>query len=217
MNDKDIIKLHLTNSYIKSNNKIYFSGFCGGLKDARKMTGRNLDTGEKDSSNKFGHLGSWLGTIGYLSILDQIGTCFKKIDGPIIEENKSGIIKALKQFTNLSDDVIDAIYALRNSFAHDFSLQNVGRRPGLIHHFIVDNSNVNPLITLPTINWDGIIQNKSNQNVTLVNLQALGDCVELLITNLINLNNHNQVEIVLEGGKNELIERYLFVTGEKVI
>ncbi|MBL7913117.1 MAG: hypothetical protein JNJ41_18785 [Bacteroidia bacterium] len=217
MTDQDAISFHLTNSYIQSSQFTFFSGFCGALKDARKMTGRNVETGAKDSTNSFGHLGSWLGTIGYLSLLDQIGGCFKLTNGPVVDANKSGIIKALKYFSNLNDNEIDAIYALRNSFAHDFSLQNVGKRPGLTHHFDVDNSPTNPVIVLPTQNWDGIIANKSLSNLTKINLQALGDTVETLVANLIKLNTSNQVEIILAGGKEELIARYSFVTGKKVI
>jgi len=217
MTDKESIKLHLTNSYIESKDVTHFSGFCGALKDARKMTGRNIETGEKDNSNSFGHLGSWLGTIGYLSLLDQIGGCFKRVNGPIIQANKSGIIKALKNFSSLSDDEIDAIYALRNSFAHDYSLQNIGSRTGLIHHFLVDNSSTNPAIILPQQNWDGLIANKTYKNTTYINLQKLGDLVEELIMNLNQLVDNSEVEIILAGGKNELIARYSFVTGIKVI
>jgi hypothetical protein len=214
MQDKEVIHIHLTSSYIETLNGTFFSGFCGALKDARKMTGRNVNTGEKDGSNEFGHLGSWLGTIGYLTLLDQIGRCFKRVNGPIIEDNKSGIIKALKHFSPLDDNQINAIYALRNSFAHDFSLQNINGRAGLTHHFVVDNSSTEPLIILPSEVWDGDLASKSNINLTKINLQALGDEVEKLVKNLIQLNSDNQVEIILEKGQEELIKRYFFVTGK---
>jgi hypothetical protein len=217
MTDKEVIQFHLTNSYIESSPWTFFSGFCGALKDARKMTGRNIETGDKDGTNKFGHLGSWLGTIGYLALLDQIGSCFKRVGGPEVEENKSGIVKALKHFSALDDNQIDAIYALRNSFAHDFSLQNVGRRQGLIHLFEVGNSPTEPLTVLPTQPWDGVLETKTLNNLTKINLQALGDEVEKLVKNLIQLNSNNQVEIILEKGKEELIARYSFVTVKKVV
>jgi len=217
MTDNEAIKFHLTNFYNKSSGLTFFSGFCGALKDARKMTGRNIKTGAKDNTNKYGHLGSWLGTIGYLSLLDQIGGCFRKVNGPTIEANKSGIIKALKNFTDLTDNQIDAIYALRNSFAHDYSLQNVGKRQGLIHHSSVDNSDTKPAIILPQQNWDGLMNTKTPQNATYINLQALGDIVERLILNLIDLNDNNGLEIILPGGKEELIARFSFVTGKKVL
>lgn len=217
MKNKEAIKFHLTNSYISSSNSTFFSGFCGGLKDARKVTGRNIENGTKDDSNAFGHLGSWLGTIGYLSLLDQIGSCFKKLNGPTVDPNKSGIIKALKNFSLLSDDEIDAVYALRNSFAHDYSLQNIGKRPGLTHHFNVDNSDTNPAIILPRQSWDGLITNKTEDNLTYINLQGLGDIIENLVENIIQLIETDEVEIILAGGQNELIARYSFVTGAKAI
>ena len=217
MTDKEAIKFHFTNSYINSSNLTYFSGFCGALKDARKMTGRNIQTGDKDGSNTFGHLGSWLGTIGYLSLLDQIGGCFKKVNGPIIDQNKSGIIKALTDFSDFTENEIDAIYALRNSFAHDYSLQNIGRRAGLTHHFLVDNSETQPVIVLPAQNWDGVISNKTKQNMTYINLQRLGDKIEDLINQLVFLADKDQLEIVLLGGRDELIERYSFMTGNRVV
>jgi hypothetical protein len=217
MTDKEAINLHLTTSYIDKGTWTFFSGFCGALKDARKMTGRNIETGAKDLTNTFGHLGSWLGTIGYLSLLDQIGGCFKRKDGPVIEANKSCIIKALKNFSSLNDDQIDAIYALRNSLAHDFSLQNVGHRQGLKHHFDLDNSPTNPLIVLPSTPWDGRMETKTLQNLTKINLQALGDTVELLVKNIISLNNSDELEIILVGGRQELIDRYSFVTGTRAI
>jgi len=217
MTNQEAIRLHLTNFYRESNSKTYFSGFCGALKDARKMTGRNILTGSKDSSNTFGHLGSWLGTLGYLSLLDQIGGCFKKVNGPAIESNKSGIIKALKNFSTLDDNEIDAIYALRNSFAHDYSLNNIGHRQGLTHQFIVDNSDSNPVVILPTQNWDGTLANMSAQNTTYINLQALGDLIEDLIKTISGLNDNNQIEIVLSGGKEELISRYSFITSQRVL
>lgn len=218
MTNNEAIRFHLTNYYNESNGLTFFSGFCGALKDARKMTGRNIETGHKDNSNEFGHLGSWLGTIGYLSLLDQIGGCFKKIGEPIIDSKKSGIIKALKYFSDLNDDKINAIYALRNSFAHDYSLQNVNSRQVLLtHHFVVENSETNPTVSLPTNNWDGLMENKSSQNATHINLQSLGDLVEGLVNRLIELNEQNQIEIILAGGKEELISRYSFVTGRKIL
>ena len=219
MDDKEAINFHLTNSYTETSFGTFFSGFCGALKDARKMTGRNTETGAKDGTNQFGHLGSWLGAIGYLSLLDQIGGCFRNVKRPLTEKNKSGIIKALKNFSDLDNNQINAIYSLRNSFAHDYSLQNIDKkeREGLTHHFEVNNSPTEPLIILPTEPWKGVLDSKSNINVTKINLQALGDEVEKVVKNLIQLNSNGQIEIILEKGKDELIARYSFVTGRKII
>ena len=182
MDNQEVINFHLTNSYIEIRPYTYFSGFCGALKDARKMTGRNINTGAKDGTNNFGHLGSWLGTVGYLILLDQVGNCFKLKNGPIIENSKSGIIKALKNFSILNDNQINVIYALRNSFTHDFSLQNVNKsKPELTHNFSVYHSENDALINLPSEQWGGELTSKSFQNNTKINLEELGDLVEKLV------------------------------------
>jgi hypothetical protein len=66
------IKLHL--SYHPPAEGIHiFSGFTAALRDARTAAGRD-ELGKKVDHTKYG---SWLGAIGYMALLDQIGTCFK--------------------------------------------------------------------------------------------------------------------------------------------
>lgn len=211
MTDNEAIKFHLTNFYKEEFGSIHFSGFYSALKDARKITGRNMETGAKDNTNTFGDLGSWLGAVGYLSLLDQIGNCFKKVDRPADETNKSGIIKALKNFSNLTDDEIGAIYALRISFAHDYSLQNTNdQNPNMTHHFYVYKSDDSAIVVLPKQKWDGK-SDKTAPNRTYINLQAFGDMTEKLISDLIKSVDDNKIEIILDGGKDELIDKYSFV------
>ncbi len=218
MTDNEAINIHLNNYYNKLDGITYFSGFCGALKDARKMTGRNIKTGKKDCTNRFGHLGSWLGTLGYLSLLDQLGTCFKRKNGPVLDANKSGIIKALKNFTNFQDWEIDSIYALRNSLAHDYSLQNINnRRIEYTQHFQLDNSESGVLVKKATIQWNGNLNERSKENQTYINLRALGTMVENLLVHLRTLLEKDKLLISLPGGKEELLARYSFKTGKKVL
>ena len=81
----------------------------------------------------------------------------------------------------------------------------------------MDNSSTKPSIILPIQHWDGIVNNKTVQNRTYINLQALGDIVENTIQNIIQLVDKDEIEIILNGGKDELIKRYSFVTGKKVL
>jgi len=149
MDKKTAIDIHLKLNYeTAENGLIHFSTLYGAIKDARKMTGRNIETGAKDSSNTFGHLGSWLGTMGYITILDQIGKCYRPKGKTALERNKSTIIKALKYFSDLNDSEINALYALRNAFFHDFSLFNKDNSKYL-HQFIVDNHPTNRVVVLP--------------------------------------------------------------------
>jgi hypothetical protein len=183
-----------------------FSGFAAALRDARKVTGRNINTGDKLSGVLHG---SWLGALGYMTLLDQIGKCFKPKSKPVISDG-SAIFKALRYFTNLSEDEINAIYALRNAFAHDFSLYN--RHPGgnqnFTHRFMVITGTNGPLVKLPKLGWDGDYNNMIEDNCTVINLELFGDLMESICNDIFVLANSRQLEIMLSGGADELISRY---------
>jgi hypothetical protein len=99
---------------------VQFTAFTAVLRDARGITKRDPDTGRLDPEVKHGHLGSWLGALGYMVLLDQIGRCFKpKRDAP---EQGPPMVKALKHFSGLTDEKTCAIFALRCAFAHDYGL-----------------------------------------------------------------------------------------------
>jgi hypothetical protein len=206
MTEEEAIQRHLTAlSFSTSVN--HFSGFVAALRDMRGATGRNPDTGEKISGQ--GH-GNWLGATGYLMLLDQIGSCFKPRSSAGITGNT--IHKALGYFTQLPDREIDALYALRCAFAHDYSLYNIppNGRQSLQHHFVVWEGS-GPLIRFPNTPWNGDYNNQTNENATWVNLEALGDLVEQVYRQLLNLAAANQLDIALGGGADELVRRYSFV------
>lgn len=206
ISEEDAIAIHFAN--INSTPEYtFFSGFMGALRDARKFTRRDQDTGSKLAADSFGDHGSWLGAIGYLALLDQIGSCFK----PKGVQTIAGvpIVKSLLYFGGLTKDEANAIYALRCAFAHDFSLLNIHpKNPHMNHRFTVCQGTSTPVVTLPAIMWDGIISNLTQQNVTWVNLEALGDLVEKIYRQLLYLNFTGDLLIELEGGAKELFLRY---------
>jgi len=173
-------------------------------------TGKICDNNE----DKFhGDPGSWLGAIGYFSVLNQIGNCFKlKSEGSEGKEDSNKIKKALKYFSDLNDDKeINALYALRNSFAHDYSLQNINKNcPELNFCFEVYDGIDGRVVTLPQINWNDRSP-KAPENTTRINLRAFGDMVEKLINNLRKLAKDDKVEIALKGGIDEFKDRYFFI------
>lgn len=203
--DEDAIALHLA-QITRTDTVTLFSGFIGALRDARKFTLRDQDNGVKIPKNSCGDHGSWLGAIGYLALLDQIGTCFKPKGVATFKGNS--ISKALGYFTNLDSDTIDAIYALRCALAHDYSLLNRSHKHNLVHHFALHQSSSHPLVIPPKLRWDGNILNLTRDNVTYVNLEALGDCVEGIYQTLNNLSAQSLLEIELPGGGVELAVRY---------
>jgi hypothetical protein len=207
------IKSHLSIFKINSTDppSLYFSGFTAALRDARKFTGRDQNNGKKLTEQNPGDLGSWLGAIGYMILLDQIGSCFKPKSSSIIEGNT--IRKALKYFKNLPDPEIDAVYALRCAFAHDYSLYNIPNNgnTSLTHQFGVCKSSDAPFVTLPQKQWDGNYENKNESNKTTINLEALGDNVEQICAQLFDLANKNELEVTLKNGSDELLQRYSFI------
>lgn len=184
------------------------SGFVAALRDARLATGRDPSTGAKLPDRR-DLLGPWLGAVGYMTLLDQIGSCFQPKGQAAVKGNT--IRQALSRFTSLDDQRIDAIYALRCAFAHDYSLYNSNRKnPGLTHHFAVGIGGSNDLVILPKTRWGGDYKRKNDDTKTTVNLEVLGDLVEEICRKIIELAARKELEIVLPGGAQELISRYGF-------
>ncbi|MBL7761552.1 MAG: hypothetical protein JNK08_12715 [Sediminibacterium sp.] len=217
MNIQNAIKTHLClNSERDENGRIYESSLVHALRNIRLITGRNEETGVAEPN---GYLGNWIGAIGYLTLLDQIGKCFRPKSElhQEYQNNTPPIKKALMNFNlnNLTNDEINAIYALRNGFHHDFSLLNIELKKNTTqiknaHHFAVEVGSTNPVVKLPKIPWDGEIANRTKENVTYVNLQALGDMVENIYKLLLELESKNELLLELLGGESELRARYIF-------
>jgi hypothetical protein len=74
MTEQQALLHHLASEPITYQGRYVFSGFTAALRDARGATGRHPSSGAvvKPEDNC-----SWLGAVGYLILLDQIGTCFK--------------------------------------------------------------------------------------------------------------------------------------------
>ena len=145
-----------------------------------------------------------------MALLDQIGTCFKPSASSLITTGNA-ISKALKYFSTLSDGEINALYALRCAFAHDYSLYNINSRPGLTHCFEVAIRPGKPAVTLPASPWDGDYQNKPKSCHTIVSLQGIGDLVEGICGQLFDLANEGKLDVLLTNGSDELLQRYSFM------
>ena len=202
MDKKTALDLHLF-EHVSVGEGRMASALIRALGSIRKETGR-----DKDGLKILGEdHGSWLGAIGYMVILDQIGNCFRPRTRPNFH-NLNSIQKALRYFTHLGHLRINAIYALRCALAHDYSLCNYHKDQSLQHRFVVTQGEIPPLVKLPRVPWDGDILKNERRNVTVVNLEKLGDLVETIYRRLIDLHKHNGLEISLKGGPNELLQRY---------
>ena len=168
----------------------YKSPYMAALLDARAATGRDINTGEIIDSNK---VGNWSGALAYMVLIDHIGIFLSKVTGGNTDRIK--FVKALKDFTNLSNPHIYALYALRCAFAHQYSLINVGKghNAALLHHqFNVHRGEL--LIALPPFPWNGIRTEATNNLITSISLKKLGDLVEEIHKTLLIMASENQLK-----------------------
>jgi hypothetical protein len=181
----------------------YKSSLIALLTDARGATGRHLDTGSVVTPD---HTRSWLGATGYLILLDQVGTCFQRAGTKVAADNP--IARALKQFSHVADDTrVDAIYALRHGLAHDYALFNANsKHPNRQHAFNFTADAHTPLVVLPQRPWSGSYSAIHHQEITVINLRALGDLAEEVVANLRQL--HEQQSLGITMGIAEFMIRY---------
>ncbi len=184
-----------------------FSAFRAALRDAREATRRDLSNGQRLPGPVSQHA-MWLGAVGYLLLLDQIGTTVQPATGPCGGDN--AILEALACFApHLTSDEANALYALRCALAHDYALANVKRgRPDRTHHFVL--SPVGDLIELPAIPWDGDWATMTGSNATRVNVVELGNEVERVVSRVLALFLAGQLDTPLAA--DELNTRYILAT-----
>jgi hypothetical protein len=207
MLESDALKAHLFYKPVTEGRQ-YASGLILGLRDARFATGRNADSGDIFNSES---TGNWLGALGYMAVLDQIGSCFKPKSHQIISDNS--MVKALTYFTSLSSSERLVLYALRCAFAHDYSLSNVNTsKIDLTHYFEVTRGS-GRLVKLPIVSWSGDYSTLTHDNQTLLDLEEFGNTVEKVYFSLVTLAKSSQLDITLAGGSDELIQRYGFFVG----
>jgi len=199
-----ILKLHFSAPRHSEDGSITaFSSFAAALSDARNATGRDKNGNILDPSKR----GSWLGAVGYMILLDQIGSCFKPtLVDPVVGNS---FIKALKYFSSLPNTCIEALYALRCAFAHDFSLFNRNTENELrMHRFEVRIGNSEDVVVFPPVRWDGNFSNIHDDNTTIIYLDTFGLLVETLCAKLYSLYTSGELEVTLPGKTDELFYRY---------
>jgi hypothetical protein len=217
-NEKEVLL-----QYLKESQPFEYKGFqrystlVAGLKDCRANTKRNAITGIFDN-NLNGHPGNWLGTIGYFTILDQIGSCFKLKENTRTTKSTNSIKLAIESFGyNLIDNdskKLNALIALRNSFTHDFNLLNIPKDKELsqTHKFTVTaNIYDNWIVKLPGRQWDGNIEAKNfddTSNTTYVNLFGLGQLVEEIYSKICELIENDKIDLKMNFIT--LINKYTF-------
>jgi hypothetical protein len=198
----------------KYKNERCVSNLVAGIGTCRDATKRDANTGKVPEGILRGGPENWLGALGYFAILDLIGTAFEKTDGE--NKERSSIEFAIKSFAfdlvQNEKKKVNAIYALRNAFAHDFNLLNDNKKEKYRHKFTVYAEPDPNIVTLPLKPWDGDISGKNFKDVetiTFVNLWAFGDMVEEIFRRIKVGINDGATQIQMDIST--LLNRYTFV------
>lgn len=209
--DKEHLKNYLiTVEKQTADGKTMKSPYAAVLIDARGVTGRDINTGEKINSER---CGCWLGAVGYAIAIDHIGDRFfhkadekrkKSLEDKLKNKKAySSFAKALIYFSSLSLEQILALYALRCSFVHDYFLFN-NRNRFLNYHFSVCRGGDGELINFSQ-DWDGNLDTRADNNKTKVNIELLGDLVETIHQKLLSLLDDDKLKTV-NGANFDFIE-----------
>ena len=207
------IHLSLQEPYIV-NGISYFSCLGHALKEARKVTGRNLESGDlEDESGSH----KWLGAIAYLLIVDQIGECYINASktSPTPE---SSFRKALHYFSDLSQGDSKILYGLRSSLVHNYSLVSRYRSApqqswDYCYVFELEADGDSLLITPPREEWNGDISRIDRRiHSTRIILKKIGDLVEKIYIEIFDLHRRGQLEINMTP--EDLIKRFTFTVYE---
>ncbi len=103
---------------------VHESTLHAALRDCRRAQNRDEWTGHLDPGCEADH---FLGAVGYLCLIDQVSSAVGLRGGTYEADGLKTPYRALYDFTDLPVDVIEAMYGLRCSLAHDYSLVNKTR------------------------------------------------------------------------------------------
>lgn len=220
MNNETILRYLDINQPFEYLGQYRHSSLIAALRECRLHTGRYLRTGKLIKNFKRGYPGHWLGAIGYLTVLDQIGGCFKNSNSANKPDHQNSIEYALNSFAlDLLDNEqrnIDAIVSLRNAFSHDFNLLNVQDNPNrklrFQHRFSVYWAEDNCVVNLRTEQWDGDIgtkEFKKPETATRINLYELGNLVERIYIRITQGVGNKSIEPQLDS--HTFLNKYTFV------
>lgn len=178
------------------------SSFFLAAGDARVASGRDPKTGavvNPDPPTK------WLGAIGYMAMFDLLGTAVTRPSVPSTEGN--AFRRTLEVFSAVPAQERATLYALRNAFAHDYSLINQG--PAGMHLFRLEWDGGGSLVQLPNTPWDGTFPVDPAADDTICDLFLLTELGEEIIAEVFTAFWAGDLELLVHPDEAE--HRY-FVT-----
>lgn len=215
-NDEQLLIAFATKSDM-SNNRI--SCLMQTIEDARAICqydpikgGVVGDALKSSDEKRYIFQNSFSGFTMYLASLEMIGKVFNK--KPNLKDNsKSGIKRAVEQFSAISKEDKHAIFALRNALVHTAGLVNIPRNEKSNylerHKFSLDyKSKSGGLIGFPKIKWDGNYTNGEEDKPTIIRVTPLIKAIEGIYSQLLIDLKAGEIELNLNGGIKELKAKY---------
>lgn len=188
---------------------VHESTLHAALRDCRRAQNRDEWTGYLAPGEDADH---FLGAVGYLCLIDQVSTAIglrggRYETGGLASEKAP--YRALYDFTELPAEVIEAMYGLRCSLAHDYSLVNKHRRQERQHLYIFFGGS--ELVQLPSADrrWDGEwVENFPEREATKFNMRRIGDVAEDVVSIARQRHEAGEVRVLCAGGVAEMEMRY---------
>ena len=199
--DKEAVLEYLTKER-KIAGKTYISSYYSCLVHARTATGREANSGLLKNKN---NIGNWPGAFMYMVLIDHIGGIFE-VGNKTKGENK--FLKALSNFSNLSDDNAKTLYQLRNSLFHSFCLYDFPRNEKLFTPRVFTVHRGNRLIDFPSKDWDGNATIKK-ENITYISLFKIGELAEKMHKNILESLNNDTLEVRIPKDGDFTVEKIL--------
>jgi hypothetical protein len=180
----------------------YRSSLDASLRNCREAADRDANGVRRGAGS-----GSWLAAMGYLALVDQIGSAVtNRRPRHQTPSGRNSFERALADFTSLNNQEASCLYALRNSLAHGFSLINISdarvkdpvRRRLLTRMFTLTRG-ASGLIEWPAHEWNPSRPHQGG--ATIVDVGLLGDLVEELVRELRVVYAAGDLCIRLERGR----------------
>lgn len=193
------------------------------VRNARYLTGRNINTGkalgicemeynvlkkEDVTTHQLYNEHFFSGLAMYLIAIDCIGCLFENSTITPKTENNNSIIRALKSFSSLDDERIEAVKDLRNTLAHNFGLatESKGGVKKTKHKFTLSFSDKAEAIKLPKKDWDGDYDDKKQSRSTIIGVSSFCDLAESIITNVYSCYESGSLKLRID--ENEATTRF---------
>lgn len=203
--------------------QVYESSFAALLRDARGATARDASTGSLAPAEAYRGR-SWLGALGYLCLLDQIGSAVRPKRGPTLPIKQSRPPAFLRCLERFAPDLVvspsdrSALYGLRCALAQDYSLMNIGgdgrvrgkAAADKTHAFNFTCDDTSPLVLHARTPWRRSTWLPRERHTTVVNLYKVGNLAEEVVARVRRMHRAGRLRINDEYVRSprELVVRY---------